>query len=201
MPLRDFAPLGAPCWIERFSSDTAGAPDFYGELFGWAAVDAGAEYNHYVNFSRDGVPVAGGMGNDGSAGMPVDVVGVLAEPGTPNWFELHTRDYDASVTFYRQVFGWDTHVMSDDPGFRYTTFGEGDGALAGVMDATAFLPEGAPAGWSIYFGVDDTDAALDKIVEMGGSILLPPDDSPFGRLAQAADPTGASFKLISGGAQ
>ena len=26
------------------------------------------------------------------------------------WFELHTRDYDASVEFYRDVFSWDTHA-------------------------------------------------------------------------------------------
>ncbi len=28
----------------------------------------------------------------------------------PAWFELHTRAYDASVAFYRDVFGWDTHT-------------------------------------------------------------------------------------------
>ncbi|MGH3621807.1 MAG: VOC family protein, partial [Sciscionella sp.] len=34
--------------------------------------------------------------------------GVLGEPGAPSWFELHTRDYEAAVGFYRTVFGWDT---------------------------------------------------------------------------------------------
>ena len=62
--------------------------------------------------------------------------GLLAEPGAPTWFELHTRDYDASVRFYQDVFGWDTQVVSDTPEFRYTTLGEGDDALAGIMDAT-----------------------------------------------------------------
>ena len=77
--------------------------------------------------------------------------GIFGEPGTPAWFELHTRDYDASVAFYRDVFKWDTHTMSDTPEFRYTTLGEGDGQLAGIMDASAFLPEGVPRAWSIYF--------------------------------------------------
>ena len=33
----------------------------------------------------------------------------------------HTRDYDASLAFYRDVFGWKTKVESDAPEFRYTT--------------------------------------------------------------------------------
>jgi predicted enzyme related to lactoylglutathione lyase len=66
------------------------------------------------------------------------------------------------------------------------------------MDAAAFLPDGVPAHWSIYFGVDDADSALAKIVDLGGAIIRPAEDTPFGRLAQAADPTGALFKLVAG---
>ena len=122
--------------------------------------------------------------------------GVHGEPGAPTWFELFTRDYDASVEFYRQVFKWDAHVAGDTPEFRYTTLGEGESQLAGIMDASAFLPEGVPAHWSIYFGVEDADAALAKITELGGSVVRPAEDTPYGRLAEAADPTGAHFKLI-----
>lgn len=124
--------------------------------------------------------------------------GILAETGAPAWFELHTREYDASVDFYRQAFGWDTHTMSDTTDFRYTTFGEGDDALAGIMDASGFLPDGVPAHWSVYFGVDDTDAALEKVVALGGAVIMPAEDTPYGRLAHVADPTGAMFKLVAG---
>jgi predicted enzyme related to lactoylglutathione lyase len=123
--------------------------------------------------------------------------GIFAEPGTPAWFELHTRDYDAAVDFYRTVFRWDVHVAADTPEFRYTTVGQGDGQLAGIMDASAFLPEGVPAHWSIYFGTDDTDATLAKIVELGGAVVTAAEDTPYGRLATAADPTGALFKLVA----
>ena len=45
--------------------------------------------------------------------------------------------------------------------------------------------------------VADTDAALERIVELGGSVAMPAENTPFGRLAQAADPTGALFKLVA----
>jgi predicted enzyme related to lactoylglutathione lyase len=123
--------------------------------------------------------------------------GVLGEPGTPAWFELHTRDYDAAVAFYRDAFGWDTHVASDTEEFRYTTLGTGEDQLAGIMDASAFLPEGARGQWSIYFAAEDTDVALATIVDLGGSVVMPAEDTPYGRLATAADPTGAGFKLVA----
>jgi predicted enzyme related to lactoylglutathione lyase len=124
--------------------------------------------------------------------------GVLGEPATPAWFELHTRDYDGAVAFYRDAFGWDTQVAGDTAEFRYTVLVSGESQLAGIMDASAFLPEGARGQWFIYFGSDDTDAALAKVVELGGSIVTPAEDTPYGRLATAADPTGAQFKLVTG---
>ncbi len=144
------------------------------------------------------------IGDPGGAGVgawqPGTVKGfeLRNEPGTAAWFELHTREYDASVDFYRDVFGWDAQTMSDLPEFRYTTQGEGESALAGIMDATEYLPEGTPAAWSIYFRVDDVDAALERVVELGGTIEEPAKDTPYGRLAAATDPTGTRFKLMAG---
>ena len=124
--------------------------------------------------------------------------GAFAEPGTPSWFELHTREFDAAVDFYRQVFGWDVHSVSDSPEFRYSTLGEGDDALAGIMDASAWLPEGAPSHWSVYFGTADADATIARAVELGGSVVVPAEDTPYGRLATLADPSGIVFKLVQG---
>ncbi len=123
--------------------------------------------------------------------------GIHGETGTPSWFELWTRDYDTTVAYYRDVFRWETRAMSDASELRYTVLADGDGMLAGIMDASAFLPDGVPAHWSVYFGVDDADAALARIVELGGSIVVPAEDTPYGRLATAADPTGAQFKLVA----
>ena len=121
--------------------------------------------------------------------------GLVDEPGTPSWFEVQTRDYDAVVAFYRNVFGWETRVESDTEEFRYTTLQHGDQPLAGVMDATTFLAPDAPSCWSVYWAVADADATAQRIVDRGGSLVHPPHDSPYGRLVAVADPTGATFKL------
>jgi predicted enzyme related to lactoylglutathione lyase len=246
--------VGAPCWIDLYSSDTDKATEFYGQLFGWTTESAGPEFGGYFTFLKDGKHIGGCMHNDGKQGYPdawtvylttddiertVEAVkakgghvhiepmqvaengtmAMVADPGqgaigiwqpgtqkgfdvwnevdTPRWFELHTRDYDKTVDFYRDVFQWDTHTESDTPEFRYTTARDGDQNLAGIMDASQFLPEGTPAAWSIYFGVEDADAALAKITELGGKVTQRAEDTPYGRLAQATDPTGTAFKLIA----
>lgn len=119
----------------------------------------------------------------------------IAEPGTPAWFELHTRSYADAVPFYRDVFGWDTQVMSDTDGFRYTTLGKDRSAAAGIMDATT-LPDDYPAGWTVYWAVADVDASLELVGRLGGSVLRPAEDTPFGRLAEITDATGARLKLV-----
>ena len=122
---------------------------------------------------------------------------VLNEHGAPSFFELHTRDHATAVAFYRSVFHWDTDAVGDSDEFRYTTMRDpsGEGELAGIMDASAFLPDGAPAHWSVYWAVDNADATVAKVKALGGSIVADAVDTPYGRLATVADPAGAPFKL------
>lgn len=122
--------------------------------------------------------------------------GIVAEPDAPGWFELFTRDHAASIAFYETVFGWSTSVTGDTDDFRYSTLEEGEKAAAGVMDASGFLPDGVPDHWSVYFSVADTDAAVARASELGASVVVPAEDTPFGKLATLADPTGALFKLV-----
>lgn len=121
---------------------------------------------------------------------------VLVEPGAPGWFELFTTDWIKTLDFYKATFDWDIHVIGDSDEFRYATKGKDEQSEAGIMDATLFLPEGTPAHWSVYFTVADADAALAKVVELGGAVVVPVEDTPYGRLATATDVTGAQFKLV-----
>lgn len=120
---------------------------------------------------------------------------VAAEPGTPVWHELHTKNYEPAVDFYQKVFGWDTDVMSDTPEFRYTTLGAAADAKAGIFDASGDLPDDVPSHWEVYFGVENADATIEQAVELGATIIQPAEDTPYGRVATLTDPTGAAFKV------
>jgi uncharacterized protein len=122
--------------------------------------------------------------------------GAFGQPGTPAYFELMTRHYATSVGFYASVFGWDARVVSDTPEFRLTALKDGADTIAGIMDASAFLPADAGDHWNIYIQVADTDAALTTVTELGGTVAEPAIDTPYGRLAAATDPMGARFKLV-----
>ncbi len=62
---RAAAPIGSPCWADLWTSDVEGSRRFYAELFGWEAQEPSPEFGGYFMFTRDGVPVAGGMGDMG----------------------------------------------------------------------------------------------------------------------------------------
>lgn len=67
MPMRATAPLGAPCWTDLWTSDVEGAKRFYSQLFGWEALEGDPAFGGYFQWTREGVPVAGGMGDMGDA--------------------------------------------------------------------------------------------------------------------------------------
>jgi predicted enzyme related to lactoylglutathione lyase len=54
-----------------------------------------------------------------------------------------------------------------------------------------------PPHWLAYFAVDDTDAMLKKVADLGGTVIAPPMDIPgTGRFAIVRDPHGATFGII-----
>ena len=131
--------------------------------------------------------------------QPLDHLGfeVLGEAGAPVWHQLTTRNYRSAVDFYREVLGWRTEQVSDTDEFRYTTAWFDDQQLLGVMDAAGCLPDDVPSNWTIFFGAADVDKTLQVIADNGGAVLRPAEDTPYGRLAAASDPTGAIFNLSS----
>jgi uncharacterized protein len=121
---------------------------------------------------------------------------LVGEPGAVSWAELQTGDLDVAQAFYTALFGY---AWQETPGgLRYATFSVG-GQLAGGALA---IPEEWHAGgrpnprWLTYFAVDDADAAAASAERLGGDVLFPPQDSPFGRFAVLRDPQGATFNAI-----
>jgi hypothetical protein len=117
------------------------------------------------------------------------------EAGSVTWDEVLTSDYQACSQFYASTCGWELVTASDTDDFRYT-LGQLDGeTVAGIMDAKAMLPPGVPSHWAVYFSVANVDETCRRLTELGGSVDRPAEDTSFGRMAEASDPTGARFKL------
>ena len=122
---------------------------------------------------------------------------VVGEAGAPVWHQLTTRDYGRALDFYPEVFGWQTQTVSDTDEFRYATVAFDGQELLGVMDGAKDLPEGVPSNWFFFLGAENVDKTVELIVENGGTVVRAAEDTPYGRLAAVADPTGAGFNLSS----
>ncbi|MCH7548101.1 MAG: VOC family protein [Candidatus Krumholzibacteriota bacterium] len=117
------------------------------------------------------------------------------EPGSFTWNELYTADVDGSGSFYTNVFGWGAQT-SDMGTMQYTLFMNGDRPAAGMLEIQKEWGE-VPPHWLTYFAVDDTDAAVKTISDLGGTIKMGPQDIPeVGRFATAMDPQGGVFAVI-----
>jgi predicted enzyme related to lactoylglutathione lyase len=106
--------------------------------------------------------------------------------------DVSVDDVPKAIAFYQALFGWDIQDVSGD-GFRYTMLMVDGREVGGIGQ----YPAGVPAGWCVYFAVDDTDAAVAAAVAHGGSIVEPVRDSPYGRIGVVTDNQGAVFSVIT----
>jgi uncharacterized protein len=145
---------------------------------------------------------------------------LVNEPNTWNWSDLNTRDPKGAQAFYGAVFGWQADAADLEtlgftfwrrPGYGdFLAMGDPDlrrrqadaGVPPGFADAiAAFVVIAADRAaevashWSVTFAVDDTDAAAERAVELGGRVVSPPVDTPPVRRAVLADPQGAVFAV------
>ena len=122
--------------------------------------------------------------------------GRLDEPGALNWFELATSDAKAAIGFYNSLLGSTSALSNTTPeGVEYHTLSVAGDTRAGVLQMDDQW-EGIPPHWTVYLGVDDMDAALTVVKEMGGELLTEPMDVPQGTFAVVRDPQGAVFMLF-----
>lgn len=123
--------------------------------------------------------------------------GIVNEPGSLTWNELTTRDVAPAEAFYGEVFGWTSHHTGDQPS-DYIEWHLGERTIGGLMPMVGDMwPADLPNHWMVYFGVSDTDAAAARVVELGGSVPVPPFDTPAGRIAVVNDTAGAHFSIIT----
>jgi len=113
--------------------------------------------------------------------------------GSFMWTELWTDDLEASYGFYKDLIGYnlDEEIILDD--VEYIVFENGDGPRAGVIVRP--IDEVRPH-WLPYLRVEDPSSLVDRVEELGGKVVLPPDEKiRHGTVAIVLDPSGAAVAL------
>jgi hypothetical protein len=125
--------------------------------------------------------------------VPERPLGGVQAPGNWVWAELWTTDQEASSRFYSQVIGWE-YVELDRPDGAYPTFQSAGEARAGLVPIEKGTME---TEWAPYIGVANLEATLARARELGGKVLLEPNQEIYdGRVAALADPTGVAFLVV-----
>lgn len=120
---------------------------------------------------------------------------------------LRSADPDGSRKFYGSVFGWQPETLGA-PGSQLTLWrlpGYVGGQpnqpvprdVVGIMTPLGdnASPDEQLSHWSVDFFVDDVDASADRAAKLGGTVVVPPHDTPGFRGAVLADPQGAVFSV------
>ena len=115
--------------------------------------------------------------------------GLVNEPVSFCWNELLTRDIEVAKAFYSSLFGWEINAAGDSPVEYYgiSNAGRMNGGIISWMKEMGDVPP----NWGVYFSVRDCDASVERVMELGGRLIVPPRDIGPGRFAVVADPAGA----------
>lgn len=113
-------------------------------------------------------------------------------PGAATWVELQSRGVDASAAFYGDLLEW-TPGPEDD---GYRMLQRQGQPVAGLMAMPPEVPADVPSYWLVYFAVDDVEAAVRRVEELGGSVVVSTMTVQEMRFAVVADPSGAVFALL-----
>jgi predicted enzyme related to lactoylglutathione lyase len=122
---------------------------------------------------------------------------IYDEPGSLIWTDARLTDPVAGQAFYAAVFGDTFEPVPGVPADEYVTF-HIDGHVAGGMGGMMGAPEGTPSHWLAYFAVADVDAAVAAGESAAARVLMPPTNTPFGRMGIITDPFGATFAVHGG---
>lgn len=126
---------------------------------------------------------------------------VRERPGAYIWSEVYVREREAVDAFYVRVFDYGTADISDE-GFDFLLWApsgqpaDEEHAIGGrclIGDAT---PAQMPPHFLTYFMVADCDESVTRAQELGGRVVLPVEQSQYGRFAVLADSQGATFAVL-----
>lgn len=193
---------GMPAWILFVNvCDVAATAAQAVALGGTVAVEAMDHLGARLAVVRDPHGASVGLWQAGDFGG----LEINNEPGAMMWAEYCSRTPDASLEFYRGLFGWEGDA--DQHNKKYTLLRnpriETDVVEAryvgGMVEMDETWDAAVPHHWIPYLEVDSLDASLAKFKELGGDQVTPEMKIPDGRFVVAKDPQGAVFILCTMG--
>ena len=104
----------------------------------------------------------------------------------PCFVALRVRDLEASARFYRDALGVPLHPDEEGTHHEYSWHEP-------YFHFALFPAEPEEPG--LGFAVDDIDAAHERAVAAGATVVEPPRQQPWGRSARYRDPAGNQVEL------
>ena len=186
-------PIDEPAWTTYFATDDAA------KVESLVTPNGGAVTRAPMRIGPLGTMIAwrdptGAIGGAWQAGSMIGAQ-LVNETGALVWNEHNSRDLGAAAAFYAAILPVTMQDMSHTD-FGYQTLQVQGRDVAGMWQMNAEVPADAAPNWAVYFGVDDTDAAVAAATRIGATLTVPAKDSPYGRWAGFTDPQGASFHVI-----
>jgi predicted enzyme related to lactoylglutathione lyase len=129
--------------------------------------------------------------------QPRDNIGaeIVNGPGALTLTQLNTSDPERAQEFYTELFGWRVEQVNGGDQSYWGIY-NGENLNGGMMQLPA--DAGSPPHWLVYFGINDIDAAAERIGHSGGTVMVPKTEVPGGHILVAQDPQGAVFGLFAG---
>jgi uncharacterized protein len=111
------------------------------------------------------------------------------------WYVLMTTDMEVAKAFYTNVLGWGSRDASM-PGLPYTVFTAAEAPVSAMMNLPKKTTDERPV-WIGYVGVNDVDATVDRVQQLGGTVYVHPQDIlNLSRFSVVADPQKATLALF-----
>lgn len=111
-------------------------------------------------------------------------------------FEISVRDAKRSIKFYEQLFDW--HSSDEEEYLTFRELGESTTPEGIGGRISQLIPGRLPPYATVYIDVDDVAMYLDKVLELGGEIVVMPTPVPdIGAIGVFADLDGNIIGLFS----
>lgn len=96
----------------------------------------------------------------------------------------------ADEVFWQRELGWETARVDGGSGL-FTSSRHGD-----PRPVAGFAGAGDGSGWTVFFAVDDVEAACARVSELDGRVWSGPGSAPIGVTASIEGPHGGGCVLL-----